>query len=141
VFNLFFNDIRIAEREMDYSIITRLEDLPVEILTEIFVYFTAREIYLSFSQLNNRLNLILKSLLNLVLVIDEHLETSVLSFFYSFNKILIKFYKSHRMRCNCQSHSINGGNRLFEIYPTLDNIWYSPYLNTIENIIRPDICS
>jgi len=93
VFNLFFNDIRIAEREMDYSIINRLEDLPVEVLTEIFVYFTAREIYLSFSQLNNRLNLILKSLPNLVLVIHEHLETSALSFFYSFNKILIKFYK------------------------------------------------
>ena len=69
---------------MDYSIITRLEDLSVEVLMEIFVYFTAYEIYLSFSQLNNRLNLILKSLPNLVLVIHKHLDPSVLSFFYSF---------------------------------------------------------
>ncbi|CAF4053284.1 unnamed protein product, partial [Rotaria sp. Silwood1] len=125
---------------MEYSIITRLEDLPVEVLMEIFVYFTAGEIHLSFSQLNNRLNLILKSLPNLVLVIQEHLNSSVLSFFYSFNKILVKFYKSYP-RCNCQSHSINGGNRLFEIYPTSDNKWHSSYLNKIENLIRPDICS
>ncbi|CAF1320044.1 unnamed protein product [Rotaria sordida] len=45
------------------------------------------------------------------------------------------------MRCKCQSHSINGGNRLFEIYPTLDNEWHPRYLNNIENIIRSDICS
>lgn len=125
---------------MDYSIIIRLEDLPVEILMEIFVYFTADEIYLSFSQLNNRLNLILKSLPNLILVIHKHLDPSVVSFFYSFNKILIKF-KREPFFCDCQSHPINGGNRLFEIYPTLDNEWYSPYLNNIENIIRPNICS
>jgi hypothetical protein len=125
---------------MDYSIITRLEDLPGEVLMEIFVYFTSGEIYWSFSQLNNRLNLILKSLPNLVLVTHKHLDPSIVSFFYSFNKILIKF-RGSCMRCDCQSHSINGGNRLFEIYPTLDNEWYSPYLNDIENIIRPDICS
>ena len=88
----------------------------------------------------NRLNLILKSLPNLVLVVHKHLDPSVISFFYSFNKILIKFYRS-RVSCNCQSRSINGGNRLFEIYPTLDNQWYSHYLNKIENIIRLDICS
>jgi hypothetical protein len=128
---------------MDYLIITRLEDLPVEVLMEIFVYFTPGEIYRSFSRLNNRLNLILKSLPNLVLVIHTYLDPSVVSFFYSFNKILVKFrgFREFRMDCGCQSHSINGGNRLFEIYPTLDNEWCSPYLNDIENIIRPDICS
>ncbi|CAF3754332.1 unnamed protein product [Rotaria sp. Silwood1] len=126
---------------MDYSIITRLENLPVEVLMEIFVYFTATEIYLSFSQLNNRLNLILKSLPNLVLVIREHLDSSVLSFFYSFNKILMKFSGSRSYGCDCQFHSINGGNRLYEIYPTLDNEWYSRYSIEIENIIRPDIYS
>ncbi|CAF3378402.1 unnamed protein product, partial [Rotaria sp. Silwood2] len=124
---------------MDYSVITRLEDLSVEVLMEIFVYFTAGEIHLSFSQLNNRLNLILKSLPNLVLVIHEHLNPSVLSSFYSFNKILVKFYRLYT-HCKCQSHFINGGNRLSEIYPTLDNEWDPPYLNNIENIIRSDIC-
>ncbi|CAF1092155.1 unnamed protein product [Rotaria sordida] len=126
---------------MDYSIISRLEDLPVEILMEIFVYFTASEIYLSFSQLNNRLNLILKSLPNLVLIIRQHLDPSILSFFYSFNKILVKFYGWRMMRCKCQSHSINGGNRLYEIYPTLNNEWFPRYSVEIENIIRPDIYS
>ncbi|CAF2737033.1 unnamed protein product [Rotaria sp. Silwood2] len=126
---------------MDYSIITRLEDLPVEVLMEIFVYFTPSEIYLSFSQLNNRLNLILKSSPNLVLVIQRHLDPSVLSFFYSFNKILMKFSGLYSHGCDCQSHSINGGNRLYEIYPTLDNEWYSRYSIEIENIIQPDIYS
>jgi len=126
---------------MDYLIITRLEDLPVEILMEIFVYITAGEIYLSFSQLNNHLNIILKSLPNLVLVIDEHIHPFVLSFFYSFNKILIKFCGSHIFGCHCKSHSINGGNRLYEIYPTWDNDWFPHYSNEIENIIRPDIYS
>src|SRR5690349_13599279 len=127
--------IQELQREMDYSIITRLEDLPVEVLMEIFIYFTAGEVYLSFSQLNNRFNLILKSLPNLVLVIDEHLDPSVLSFFYSFNKILVKFHRRH-MHCNCQSHPINGGNRLYEIYPTRGNGWFLHYSNEIENIIR-----
>jgi len=126
---------------MDYSIITRLEDLPVEVLMEIFFYFTAGEIYFLFSQLNNRLNLILKSLPNLGLVIRKHLDPSVLSFFYSFNKILIKFSGSHTLGYNCQFHSINGGNRLFEIYPILDTEWFPRYFNKIDNIIRPDICS
>ncbi|CAF3744154.1 unnamed protein product [Rotaria socialis] len=96
--------------------------------------------YLLFSQLNNRLNLILKTLPNLVLVIRKDFDPSVISFFYSFNKIFVKFSHSD-ISCKCQSHSINGGNRLFEIYPALDSEMCFNYLNQIENIIRPDISS
>ncbi|CAF0845399.1 unnamed protein product [Adineta steineri] len=128
--------------------ITRLEDLPVEMLMEIFIYFTADQIYFSFSQLNNYFNLILKSLPKLILVIHEHLDPFVLSFFNSFNKILVKFCDSHinRYRCRCQSHSINGGNRLYEIYPMIDPGWYLEFNENlfsydpskIDNIIHPD---
>ncbi|CAF3534297.1 unnamed protein product, partial [Rotaria socialis] len=45
------------------------------------------------------------------------------------------------MRCSCQSNFINGSNCLFEIYLAWDNERYFNYLNHIENIIRPDICS
>ncbi|CAF3983896.1 unnamed protein product [Adineta steineri] len=115
-------------------------------LMEIFIYFTADQIYFSFSQLNNYFNLILKSLPKLILVIHEHLDPSVLSFFNSFNKILFKFCGSHTWFCSCQSHSFNGGNRLYEIYPTRDSGWYLksnekrfPYdPSKIENIIHPD---
>ncbi|CAF4023842.1 unnamed protein product, partial [Adineta steineri] len=100
---------------MDYSTITRLEDLPVEILMEIFIYFTADKLHFSFAQLNNRFNLILKSLSNLALVLY--------------------------IRCNCKFHSINGGNCLYEIYPDSDNWWYPHYSEEIENIICSDICS
>ncbi|CAF5041481.1 unnamed protein product, partial [Rotaria sp. Silwood1] len=53
----------------------------------------------------------------------------------------IKFFGSHRLGCNCQSHSINGGNRLYEIYPTLDNEWFHRDSVEIENIFQPDIYS
>ncbi|CAF1034940.1 unnamed protein product [Adineta steineri] len=126
--------------------ITKLENLPVEMLMEIFIYFTADQIYFSFSQLNNSFNLILKSLPKLILVIHEHLDPSVLSFFNSFNKIFYKFCGS-RMCCGrCHLHSINGGNRLYGIYPEIDNGWYPKfheerfpyYPSKIENIIQPD---
>ncbi|CAF1401720.1 unnamed protein product [Rotaria sordida] len=43
--------------------------------------------------------------------------------------------------CNCRSHPINGGNRLYDIYPTWDNEWFPHYSNEIENIIHPNIYS
>ncbi|CAF5115832.1 unnamed protein product, partial [Rotaria sp. Silwood1] len=55
-------------------------------------------------------------------------------------KILVKFHAQH-MCFNCQSHPVNGGNRLFDIYPTWDNGWFPRYSDDIENIIRLDICS
>ncbi|CAF3870003.1 unnamed protein product [Adineta steineri] len=131
---------------MNSSKIIILEDLPVEMLMEIFIYFTADQIYFSFSQLNNSFNLIIKSLPKLILVIHGHFDPSVLSFFNSFNKILYKFCGS-RMCCGrCQSHSINGGNRLYEIYPEIDHGWYPKfhedrfpyYPSKIDNIIHPE---
>ncbi|CAF4111862.1 unnamed protein product [Adineta steineri] len=87
--------------------IITLEDLPVEMLMEIFSYFTADQIYFSFSQLNNYFNFIIKSLPKLKLVIHEHLDPSILSFFNSFNKIIFKFSGLHIFCCRCQSHPIN----------------------------------
>jgi hypothetical protein len=51
-FIFFYNNIE-SRREMDHSVVTHMEDLPVEILMKIFEYFTAGEIYLSFSYLNS----------------------------------------------------------------------------------------
>ncbi|CAF4337373.1 unnamed protein product, partial [Adineta steineri] len=46
----------------------------------------------------------------------------------------------------CQPHSINGGNRLYEIYPEIDHGWYPKfhedrfpyYPSKIDNIIHPE---
>ncbi|CAF1250478.1 unnamed protein product [Adineta steineri] len=67
-------------------------------------------------------------------------------FFNSFNKIIFKFSGLHIFCCRCQSHPINAGNRLYEIYPTTDSGWYPEfdekrfpyYPSKIENIIHPD---
>jgi len=124
---------------MDHKIITRLEDLPVEISIEIFHYLTPDELYLSFSQLNSRLNSILKSLPGLILLTWNHLDPSVVSFFNSFKAIHI-VSRYLELGCRCKSHSINGGNRLFDMYPSLDVYWHPRSPNGIKNIIRPDIC-
>src|SRR5262249_39821521 len=126
-------------REMDYSIITRLDDLPVEIFMEIFDYLTTSEIYFSFSQLNNRLNSIFKSLPHLMLSPENYLDRFVLSFLNSFKAIRSISRHSYPL-CSCKSHSINGGNRLFEIYPLWDPLWHPDLSNDLEKIIRPDIC-
>ncbi|CAF1239982.1 unnamed protein product [Rotaria sordida] len=123
---------------MNHSIVTQLEDLPVEIFTEIFDYFTAAEIYVGFAQLNDRLNSILKSLHNLIFVTEYDLDP-ILSFFHSFKAIHVKICHSG-LYSLFKPYIIKGGHRLFQRYPSLDYHWYPHPLNEIENI-RPDICS
>ncbi len=68
--------------------VSRLEDLPVEILIEIFQYLSVHELYFSFSYLNTRLNSIIKSLPNLILITTSHYDP-VFSFFHSFDAVQI----------------------------------------------------
>ena len=75
----------------------RLEDLPVEILFEIFEYFKPDELYSLITHLNLRMNIILKNQPNLKISIKNHLEPA-LSFFNSFTSLTINFnyqIKSH----------------------------------------------
>ena len=120
--------------------VTRLEDLPVEILIEIFDYFAADEIYLSFSQLNDLLNSTIKFMCNVILISKKHVDPSNLSFFHSLKAIHIDFDYS-RGGNTYVPFFIKGSHRLFQIYPLFDWNWCSDPLNGIENIIRPDICS
>jgi hypothetical protein len=68
----------------------RLEDLPVEILFEIFKYFKADELYSLITDLNLRMNIILKNQPNLKISTKNHLEPA-LSFFNSFTSLTINF--------------------------------------------------
>ena len=126
---------------MNHPKMTRLEDLPTEILIEIFEYFSGNELYLSFAQLNSRLNSILKFLPNLFLVSTRHIDPHVLSFFYAFKAILTNYDYILRIYHFYEPYYIKGGNRLFQIYPSLDIHWYPHPQNGIENIVRPNICS
>lgn len=63
---------------------TQFEDLSVELIVEILEYFTANEIYFSFSRLNIRFDSILKSLCNLLLIIKKKwIHRSILSLKHS----------------------------------------------------------
>jgi len=124
---------------MDCSKVLHLEDLPVEILIEIFDYFTANEIYLLFSQLNTRLNMILKSLPNVILMSKNHLD-SILTFFHSFKAIHIP-NMNRDVFCGVKLRYVNNGHRLLHIYPSFDHYLYSEPFNKLEDIIRPNICS
>ncbi|CAF3390840.1 unnamed protein product [Rotaria socialis] len=124
---------------IDCSTVTRIEDLSVGILIEFFDYFTAAEIYLSFSQVNSRLKEIIKSLPYLTLMANDHLET-IISFSHSFTAIHfdVRHLRGYRFR---QPYVTQGGNCLLQAYPSLDSDWYPLLINELENIICPDICS
>jgi hypothetical protein len=123
---------------MDQSMIIRFENLPVEIFMEIFDYFTANQLYLSFSQLNSRIDSILKSLNNLILMVKDGFEPSVSSFFHSFKAIHIDF--DHLLVCIFyKSYIIPDGHHLFQTYSVWDNSWYHRRSKEEEDIIRPDI--
>ncbi|CAF5195107.1 unnamed protein product, partial [Rotaria magnacalcarata] len=120
------------------STVTRIEDLYIEILIEIFDYSTAAEIYLSFSEVNSRLNGIIKSLPYLTLMTNDHLET-IISFFHSFTAIHfdVRHLRGYHFQ---QPYVIKGGNCLLQTYLSLDSDWYPRPINDLENIICPDIC-
>ncbi|CAF2551474.1 unnamed protein product [Rotaria sp. Silwood2] len=124
---------------MDQPIITRFEDLPVEILMEIFDYFKANEIYLLFYKLNNRLKSAIKSLPVLIFVKKRRLGP-ILSFFHSFKAVHVKI--SHfDIRTSYQPNKIYGGHRLLYTYSSTDYKWFPRRFHRIEKIILSDICS
>jgi hypothetical protein len=76
---------------VDFAV-SRLEDLPYEMLIEIFQYLFVDELY-SFSNLNIRLNSIIKSLFKLMLITTFHHDPA-LSFFHPLSTIQIDFHHS-----------------------------------------------
>ena len=76
------------------SNLLQLEQLPNEILIEIFRYFDARDLFLSFYDLNARFNALIKSFNHLNLVfymkffIDNQIDTSDLFPFYVYTLIV-----------------------------------------------------
>ncbi|CAF1239174.1 unnamed protein product [Adineta steineri] len=75
---------------MDEINVYRLEDLPVEILFEIFTYLKPEELYSSMAHLNIRMNMILKKQPNLKISI--YCLKPALSFFDLFTSLTIKLY-------------------------------------------------
>ena len=59
-------------QKASFEMISRLEDLPNELLFGVFKYVDTRDLYRSFWQLNDRLDDILQSLKNLSLKIDQN---------------------------------------------------------------------
>ncbi|CAF1159833.1 unnamed protein product [Adineta steineri] len=107
---------------------------------EIFDYFTGDEIYLLFSQLNIRLNLILKSLPNVIVTTQNRLE-SILTFFNSFKAISIPYYTEGLDFTYKEPQYVPNGHRLLYIYPSFDYQQFYGRFNKTDDIIRPNICS
>lgn len=63
------------------SSISQFENLPNELIFELFVYFDVEDLFRSFWNLNERLNKILKSLKNLSMIIDDKTSSAVLQIF------------------------------------------------------------
>ena len=78
---------------MNEFTVSRLEDLPYEMLIEIFQYLFAHELYFSLANLNIHLNSIIKSLPNLMLKTTSHCEPAF-SFFHPLSAIQIDFHHS-----------------------------------------------
>ncbi|CAF0800166.1 unnamed protein product [Adineta steineri] len=75
--------------------VRRLEDLPVEILFEIFKYLKPEELYSSMAHLNIRMNMILKKQPNLKISI--YCLKPALSFFDSFTSLTIRFDNRNKL--------------------------------------------
>lgn len=78
------------DEEMSDVLVSRLEDLPIEMLIEIFQYLSVHELYFSFSSLNTHLNSIIKAFPNLILITTSHWDPG-LSFFHSFGTVQVHF--------------------------------------------------
>jgi hypothetical protein len=126
--------------EMNGSTILRLEDLPIEILIEIFQYFWAHELYCSFSHLNIRLNSILKSLPNLILIVASHWDRPF-SFFHSVHTIQIHFNNLTPSYLSQYDFSHCTGIRSFLICSMMSSNSYLEPIEHIDRFICPDLCS
>jgi len=125
--------------EMNDTSVSRLEDLPVEMLIEIFRYLSVHELYFSFSQLNIRLNSILKSLSNLILVTTSHCD-SVFSFFNSFTLVRIQFINSTSSSLSQFNFSKFIGIRSFIIFRSIHSDRYIEPIEQLEQFICPTLC-
>ena len=84
---------------------TRFEDLSVELIIEILEYFSANEIYFSFSQLNIRFNSMIKSFPHLSITINERTDPSIYCFFSSLESIYVGFRYSSKTKNMCRSRT------------------------------------
>jgi hypothetical protein len=126
-------------KEMNVTNISQLEGLPVELLIEIFRYLSVHELYFSFSQLNIRLNSILKSLCNLILATTSHCD-SVFSFFNSFAAVQIHFNNSNASPLSQFNYSNFIGIRSFIIFRSVYSDKYIEPIEQLEKFICPTLC-
>jgi hypothetical protein len=124
---------------MNVANISQLEDLPVEMLTEIFRYFTVQELYFSFSQLNSRLNSILKSMCNLIVKTTSHCDPA-LSFFDSFAAVQIHFNDSTSSTLSQFNFSNFIGIQSFVICRTIFSDEYFEPIEQLDKFICPTLC-
>ncbi len=121
-------------------LVSRFEDLPIEMLIEIFQYLSVHEMYFSFSSLNTRLNSILKSLPNLILITSSHWDPA-LCFFPSFGTVQIHFNYPTSSSLSEYNFSYFMGIRSF-IISSIDTsaFSYSTPFEQIDTFISPDLC-
>ncbi|CAF0845919.1 unnamed protein product [Adineta steineri] len=123
---------------MDEINVRRLEDLPVEILFEIFKYLKFEELYSSMAHLNIRMNMILKKQPNLKISI--YLLKPALSFFDSFTSLTIKFDERNKLHLY-QFRYLNLINlRSLSIIILFYEWWVVTSEDELNAFINPDRC-
>ena len=125
--------------EMNVTSVLRLEDLPVELLMEIFRYLSVHELYFSFSSLNRRLNTILKSLRNLILITTSHCDP-VFAFFDSFAAVQIHFNSSNSSPLSQFNFSNFMNIQSFIICRSIYSDEYLEPIDQLEKFICPILC-
>jgi len=120
--------------------VTRLEDLSVEILFEIFEYLTPDELYSSIAHLNIRLNSILKKQPNLIISTKNHLQP-VLSFFDSFVSLTIKLPNTANQSRLSQFQFLNLVNIRSLCISIIYYAWWTVVsIDELNLFIHPDRC-
>jgi hypothetical protein len=126
-------------KEMNVTNISQFEDLPVEMLIEIFRYLSIHELCFAFSQLNLRLNSILKSMRSLILVTSSHCDP-VLSFFDSFAAVQIHFHASTSSPLAQFNVSNFTGIQSFVICRSIYSDAYLEPIEQLDKFICPTLC-
>ena len=97
--------------------ITRFEELPAELISQIFVYFTTDELYKTFANLNDRLDCFIKSSCDLSLCITSHCD--------SFRAVFVYFTELKL-----------SGVRSFHVFRLTNS---DEYIESIEQFIHPNL--
>ena len=129
----------VYNEKMTVRNVSQLEQLPVEMLTEIFQYLSVHELYFSFSQLNLRLNSILKSMCNLTIETTSH-HDHALSFFNSFAAVQIHFNDSKSSPLSQFDLSNFTGIQSFIICRSIYSDRYLEPIEQLDNFIGPIQC-